>query len=585
MKKRIFLISSLLVIGFLWYGCEPVETDKPAIGAAPTAEQLSFVVSPGADDFHFKIINTSSVKGIANWDLGNGAKAIGDTVVGYYPLEKSYTIKLTLYASGGTAFTTQDFAQTKTDYSYFEDPLLIAISGGPEAVAGKTWVVDSTTAGHFGVGPADARTPTWWSANPLDKAGHFLYDDEFTFKLIGFSYSVNSHGKTYASHDGAAKGLTAGYYTAKTWEDANDEDLTTNDDARGSMTWLVDKVGETYFIKFAQPGAVLGYDDGQDRTYEVLEFNENFLYVRSVDAADARYHKLIPKGYAMPTVAFNYSVVTTANVNEYSFSLANVVVPTGFTVNSVVYDFGDGNTQEVSATSDVVTYTYMRKGVYPTSVKIKTSNGTFTKSFTATVANNHPSYTPYLLNAMVMYNDFGETSLIPMSFDKSDGSGSLTVVSNPDATKYPNRSAHAAKFTKTNAQWANANMLLPAGYRFNLTQQSTFKILVYGNAGDQVLMKLENTDYGGDAWKTGTHDFIYTIKESNKWEIAEFNFAGVGAGFDWTGQIFTADITTDSRFNDNFYNVARIMVNPGNNGGTFSFHFDDFAGPHVEGLK
>jgi len=585
MKKRIFLIGFLVVIGFLWFGCEPMETDKPSTGSAPTAEQLSFVIAPGADDFHFKVINTSSVKGIANWDLGNGGKAVGDTVIAYYPLEKSYTLKLTLYTSGGSAFVTQDFAQTKTDYSYFEDPLLIAISGGPDAVNGKTWVIDSTTAGHLGVGPIDAKTPIWWAANPLDKTGHFLYDDEFTFKLIGFSYSVDSHGKTYASHDGAAKGLAAGYYGAKLWEDANDEDLSTIDASRGTMTWLVDKIGETYFIKFDQPGAVLGYDDGQDRTYEVLSFGENALYIRSVDAADARYHKLIPKGFALPTITFDYAVTATANPNEYSYSLANVLVPANFTVTSVVYDFGDGTTQVAASTSEALTYTYMRKGVYPTNVKIITSEGTFTKAFTVTVAANHPSYTPYLLNAMVMYNDFGETTLIPMAFDKSDGDGSISIVTNPDATKYPNRSAHVAKSTKTNAQWANANMLLPAGYRFNLTQQSTFKILVYGNVGDQVLMKLENTDYGGNAWKTGTHDFMYTIKESNKWEIAEFNFAGVGAGFDWTGEIFASDITTDSRFNDNFYNVARIMINPGNNGGTFSFHFDDFAGPHVEGLK
>ncbi|SDC62151.1 PKD domain-containing protein [Williamwhitmania taraxaci] len=585
MKKRIFLIGYLLVIGLLWFGCEPMETDKPSTGSAPTAEQLSFIVAPGADDFHFKVINTSAVKGIANWDLGNGGKAIGDTVIGYYPLDKSYTIKLTLFTSGGTAFVTQDLTQTKTDYAYFEDPLLIAISGGPDAVNGKTWVIDSTTAGHLGVGPIDAKTPVWWAAQPLDKAGHWLYDDEFTFKLVGFAYNVNTHGKTYASHDGAAKGLTAGYYTAKTWEDANDEDLTTNDAARASMTWMVDKVGETYFINFAQPGGVLGYDDGQARSYEVLSFGENELYVRSADALDARYHKLIPKGFALPTITFDYTVAATANPNEYSYSIANVLVPANFTVTSIVYDFGDGTTQVAASTSTVLTNTYMRKGVYPTNVRVITTDGTFTKSFTVNVASNHPSYVPYLLDAMIMYNDFGETTLVPMAFDKSGADGSLSIVTNPDATRYPNRSAHAAKYTKINAEWANAYMLLPAGYRFNLTKQTTFKMLVYGNAGDNVLLKLENTDYAGNAWKTATHDYTYTIKESNKWEIAEFNFAGVGAGFDWTGEVFTADITTDSRFNDNFYNVARIMVSPGIGSGTFSFHFDDFAGPHVEGLK
>jgi hypothetical protein len=585
MKRHILLIGYLMAMSFLWFGCQPVETDKPSIGAAPTPEQLHFVIAPGSDDFHFKVINTSDVKGIANWNLGNGSKAVGDTVVAYFPLAQSYTVKLTLYTSGGTATISQDFAQTKTDYTYFEDPLLIALCGGTEAVNGKTWVLDSLEAGHLGVGPADAVAPTWWSANPLDKTGFFIYDDEFNFNLVGFSYSVNTHGKTLTALAGASLGRTVGYYGVASYSDANDEVVTTYDASRGDMTWMVDKVGDTYYIKFGQTGAVFGYDAGHERVYEVLDYNENYLYVKSVNDAEARYDKFIPKGYAKPAVTFDYGVVATANPNEYSFSLANVLVPDGFTINSITYDFGDGVTQVATSTSDAVTYTYMRKGVYPTSVKINTSNGDFTKTYSLTVENNSPDYVPYLLDAMVMYNDFGETTLIPMAFDQSDGGGSIGIVDNPDASLYPDRSAHVLHVTKANAQWANAYTLLPAGYRFNLTLQTTFKLLVYGNAGDVILLKMENTDYGGNAWTTGTNDLTYTIQQSNKWEIAEFNFAGIGAGSSSTGQIYTSDITTDSRFNDNFYNVVRIMINPGNNAGTFSFYMDDLAGPHVEGLK
>ncbi len=109
--------------------------------------------------------------------------------------------------------------------------------------------------------------------------------------------------------------------------------------------------------------------------------------------------------------------------------------------------------------------------------------------------------------------------------------------------------------------------------------------MVYGKAGDKILMKLENTDRGGNAWQTGTADLIYTIQKTNTWEVAEYNFAGVSAGWDWTGDQFTSDITTSTQFNQDFYNVIRIMCNPGAKTDTHEFYFDDLSGPHVEGLK
>jgi hypothetical protein len=135
------------------------------------------------------------------------------------------------------------------------------------------------------------------------------------------------------------------------------------------------------------------------------------------------------------------------------------------------------------------------------------------------------------------------------------------LVSNPEVG-YKNDSKTSLNFTKINSQWANVYIKLPSAYRFDLTVQTKFKVLVYGNAGDNILLKLENTDMGGNAWQTATHDLVYTIQESNEWEVAEFNFSGIGAGWDWTGTIFTSDVTTDSNFNTGFYNVVRIMVNP-----------------------
>ena len=253
-------------------------------------------------------------------------------------------------------------------------------------------------------------------------------------------------------------------------------------------------------------------------------------------------------------------------------------------VEKINCDFGDGDAAVLipDATS-AVKHTYMRKGDFTITITLKAKGKEFVVSKSVHIANYHSTYVPYLLDNMVMYQDFGQTAIAAMDFDKSGNDGGVVTVSNPDASKYPNRSGNVAKYTKINSEWANAFLKLPSGYRFNLTKQTTFKMLVFGKAGDEVLLKLENMDRGGNSWQTGA-ELKYTIKKTNTWEIATYEFKGVGAGFKWTGDIFTSDITTDPNFNETFYNVIRIMYKPGDKSNTFSFYFDDLAGPHVEGL-
>ena len=84
----------------------------------------------------------------------------------------------------------------------------------------------------------------------------------------------------------------------------------------------------------------------------------------------------------------------------------------------------------------------------------------------------------------------------------------------------------------------------------------------------------------------------YTIKSSDTWEIAEFDFTGgdvaVAAfeeGWKWWADPHTYDVVAEDYYNHDFYNVVRIMYNPGDNSQEYSFYMDDLAGPHVVGLK
>ncbi|QKG80675.1 PKD domain-containing protein [Tenuifilum thalassicum] len=264
MKRKNIIIAALALIGFAWYGCEPMEPDKPSIGNAPTEDQLDFQIIPGDDAFHYILVNASSIPGVPNWDLGNGNKYVGDSAVAYYPSPGTYTIKLTLYAKGGSTTISKTHEQTETDWEFFANPLITALTGGADAPNGKTWVIDSLSDAHLGVGPADSYSPVWWAAAPLAKSGHHLYDDEFTFKLVGFEYNINTHGSTHVNHDGNADedGIAGGYYISELWSDAYDIDLTTNDAARGPLTWsIVEEDGKSYIVISSQSGNI-SYDDG-----------------------------------------------------------------------------------------------------------------------------------------------------------------------------------------------------------------------------------------------------------------------------------------------------------------------------------
>ncbi len=579
MNKKHFIY--IFLIGIFIASCEPEVIEKKELGKAPDSTQLSFTIEQGEDAFHYVITNTSSINGIANWDFGNGSKATGDSATVYYPLAGTYTVTLSLYTETGSASVSKELEQTETDFSIFDDPKFTNISGGADDLDGKTWVIDSLSKGHYGVGPADGVGTEWWSADPLAKSGAHSYDDELTFLLTDFVVKYENNGKSFVK-DFRVDDSNYSNPVAGPGGDDFVVDYTPKDG-----TWMIQTIDEVDYLSLNGSTPLFPtFDTGGDRMYKIIELTENRLEISTIGGDESRWHYiLIPKGYVPPTITYtlNHSEGTD---NEFTFSLSDVDIPEGESINEVQWDFGDGS--DVYTTSDYteqVNHTYMRKGTYPVVVTLKTSLGDLVENLSLDVANNNSAYEEFLLDAMVMYNDFGETALQPVQADAAGGTASIEIVENPDKSMYPNRSSNCAFFSKENTQWANAYLQLPTGYRFDLEDRHTFKFMVYGAANDTILFKLENTDLGGDAWKTGTHDFKYIIKESNTWEIATFDMAGIGAGFDWTGEIFTSDVTTDPNFNHGYYNVLRIMIQPGNANGEYSFYFDSLAGPHMEGLK
>jgi len=562
--------------------CDPNEFDKSElnVGTAPTADEMSFTVTQGEDAFHYKLENLTNVSGVATvkWDFGNGSSGEGNNVIAYYPLPGDYEITLTISATDGTSgVKTMSLEQTETDYAFLDSPVLTMISGGASVTEGKTWVVDSLASAHYGIGPASGNWPEWWAASPLQKTGSGSYDDEFTFKMVDFIFDYVNNGNSYAKD----YRLDDPNYSNPVEVDGTDAKV---DFTPAAANWSFSETDGTYYITLSSDKpSFFGFDYGAvNNEYRIESITETNITLSCIGGDGNRwYNGLVLKGYVKPTVTFNVDVQATGEENTWAVSLTDLVIPDGLFVNGFSVDFGDGS--EVMESDDATASlenTYMRKGTYPISVTVKASNEDLASTSSITVDNHHSAYVPFLLDMMVMYVDNSEVELSPI-LGQDCG---VNLVDNPDRI-YPNKGAKVLHYSKENQQWANAYMQLPAGYRFDIGNNSVFKIMVFGKAGQEVLLKLENTDKGGNAWQTGTYDVIYTIQEDDTWEVAEFDFAGVAAGYDWTGDQFTSDVTTDTRFSQDFYNVVRIMLNPGNGDGAHEFYFDDLAGPHVEGVK
>lgn len=587
MKKinNISLIG-ILALTFL-FGCEPFEDSKPEAGIIlpPAESEMDFSISPGDDDFHFNVDHVSpTLNGIytVTFDFGNGSKVNNKSGVAYYPLPGDYTITMTIKTNSGSTSISKTHTTTETDYSIFTDPIYVALTGGVNDADGKTWMVDAESQGHFGVGSTGSDGLEWWSATPFTKDQSGAYDDEVTFKLDGFNVTYDNKGvsfvKGYMKDD---PNLSSVYLNPRLVQDDWDVDYQTP----VSGTWsITERDGKNYLVIDSEKPIFFGLDVGAlNNEYEIVNITENTLELTCFSAYEnwTKWHFLmINKEYERPEIEFEVNMSEGADINSYDVSLSVINVPGGESIDKISVDFGNGNMVETTDLNEVISNVYMRKGSYMVTVTTTTSLGEEVTTLTADVVENHPDYEEFQLDQVVMYADFSEIAMAPV-----EGENCLVAVADNPNRIYPNKSANVAFYSKTDQQWANAFMRLPSGYRFDLRLKHTFSIKVYGKAGDQVLLKLENTDRGGNAWQTGTADLIYTIQEDNTWEIATYDFSGVSAGWDWTGDIFTADVVTDENFNHDFYNVVRIMLNPGVGEGTHEFYFDELAGPHVEGLK
>jgi PKD repeat protein len=291
MKAYLCKMALVLSIAFSWMGCK---VDDPDLGPAPTDAQVKFSATPTAANANIVVFkNQSGPVTKTVWDLGNGVTGTGEEITGSYAQAGSYTVKLTVFTSGGYASSTQTINIAVTKPEMFNRPDYNAISGGSANTAGKTWVVDKLASGHLGVGPSTSQTAEWYNAAPNEKATEGFYDDEMVFSLANnLKYTYINNGSSFANGANAAGigGATGG-------------DVTVNYTPPANMSWSISDEGDKKYLTISNNGFI-AYYTGVSK-YQIISYNEDEMYLRVGDKAtpgNAWYIKLIRKGFTRPVV-------------------------------------------------------------------------------------------------------------------------------------------------------------------------------------------------------------------------------------------------------------------------------------------
>jgi PKD repeat protein len=256
----------------------------------PQESQLAFSATPvpGKPNI-ITLKNESQIPGVATWDLGNGVTSKGGEVSTEYPFAGVYTITMTLYTTGGSVSITKSITIEQDDMSLLDTPMYNALTGGASNLQGKTWVFDQYHDGHFGVGPADDNSPSWWSCPAEGKDGSSLYAQEFTFTQVGVKLEWKNNGYIYTNE--AGKNALGGEVIENP---GGVGDFDVKFTPKDSYTFSLNETEKTITLN---GGAFFGFYTGTS-TYQILSLTDDVLYVKnlsSVESGNGWWFRFIPK--------------------------------------------------------------------------------------------------------------------------------------------------------------------------------------------------------------------------------------------------------------------------------------------------
>tara|TARA_B100001287_G_scaffold176885_1_gene149141 strand:- start:7372 stop:8241 length:870 start_codon:yes stop_codon:yes gene_type:complete len=256
------------VLLFSLYSCKK---ENPQLGAPPTEADALFTYAPSDTNTNVIIFTAANPNIINLWDFGNGLTGEGAVVSSIYPNAGTYSINLSVFNSGGSKSSSQELIIDQTDPGLLDNPLFTMLTGGIEGPGFRTWYIDSTESGHFGVGPDPVSdlgyTPEWWSAPEMAKPGCGMYDDRFVFYLNEYRFDMITNGDVYV-HNTIADQYPGSY--------ENLADYTAPFNNQLNESWVVTEGADTTIN--VSGSSFIGFGTGVN-TYKIIELTENSMYL------------------------------------------------------------------------------------------------------------------------------------------------------------------------------------------------------------------------------------------------------------------------------------------------------------------
>ncbi|MBD8389348.1 hypothetical protein [Dysgonomonas sp. BGC7] len=313
MKK----IISIIIIALLYvWACTP---DNPSMDFGSIPDDGRIKVFDVADDNSFMFVN--GLQGAVlppKWDLGNGQTAVGDTVYAGYAFTGTYTVTMTYYNGTKEVSVSKSIKITQDNMALVSDPVYNMLTGGIDALNGKTWVLDSLRTGHIRLWRRQTGQESDDKKAPLFYAGTGMYDDEIRFKLLGAECTYENHGQSY-SHGGTIDGVAQyrieqlrqmGSVTGVTASPKGDF-IVNYTPGMQPQKWSLTKRelnGKMYYYLKLTGGAYMFFYRGNspsDIEYRIDSIADNYLRVVHAETYPASratakwedHYLLVPKGY------------------------------------------------------------------------------------------------------------------------------------------------------------------------------------------------------------------------------------------------------------------------------------------------
>lgn len=278
MRKIIYFIGFFAAL-LLVNSCQDDDQQFGTV-LVPTQLQIEAII---ADDRSGNVTITPTATNAVNFhvifdpNLDPVVLSPGESASFRYSQQGEFTALVSVVAFGTGGASSSSNIQLALDVEVTIDPIILENIAGSGS---KRWVWNAEEAGHFGVGPADGDTPSFFSAGPfaLSDAG-CIYDDILTFSFDSdgnTTYALETNGNTFINWAEVNR-----FFPNAVVEQFVDECRSIDDQVaiNTSFSILPGDADGNQILDL--PGSLMSYWNGAS-TFEILELTEDRLSVRSI---------------------------------------------------------------------------------------------------------------------------------------------------------------------------------------------------------------------------------------------------------------------------------------------------------------